>query len=80
MGKVYHGRCISKYMARTRGILTETDREALSGERDVSHNRLQQIRWEVRKRIEDEVPTDVEILAAEAPELLLSLREEVCDD
>lgn len=67
-------------MARTRGLLTESDREALAGDRDVSENRLQQIRWEVRGRIEDEVPEDIEILAEHDPELLSTLQEIVCDD
>lgn len=67
-------------MARTRGLLTESDREALRGEREVSENRLQQIKWEVRGRIREEVPEDVDTLGEHAPELLDELRGTVCED
>lgn len=66
-------------MARTRALLTENDRKVLAGEKG-SENRRQQVVWEVRKRIEDEVPCDVAHLAEYEPELLDALREGVCED
>lgn len=66
-------------VARTRGLLTENDRKVLAGEADVTENRQQQVVWEVRKRIEDEVPADVGVLRENHPELLDELREVVCD-
>jgi|GEM_PF-1559466 len=67
-------------VARTRGLLTENDRKVLTGEADVSENRRQQVVWEVRKRIEDEMVRDVEVLAEARPGLLDELREVVCEE
>ncbi len=48
---------------RNRGLLTKRDRKALRGERDVTSEQLQDIRWNVRKRIE-RIERDLEILEA----------------
>lgn len=49
-------------MARTRGLLTDRDRELLQTRRDERENRHYQSISEVRSRIQDELPKDVEIL------------------
>ena len=65
-------------MARTRALLTERDRELLADE-DAGNRRYQAVS-EVRSRIKDELPTDVEILEEHHPELLEELREAVCEE
>lgn len=66
-------------MARTRGLLTENDRRVLAGEKG-SENRRQQVIWEIRSRIRDEIPQDMEYLSKYEPELLEELQETVCED
>lgn len=65
-------------VARTRGLLTERDRELIADEE--AENRRYQVISEVRSRIDEEVSQDVEILAEHHPELLEELREVVCED
>jgi hypothetical protein len=65
-------------MARTRGLLTERDRELLTNE-DAESRRYQAIS-EVRARINDEISTDVEILEEHHPELLEEFRNVVCQE
>ncbi len=48
---------------RNRGLLTKRDRKALRGEREVTSEQLQDIRWNVRKRME-RIERDLEILEA----------------
>lgn len=64
-------------VARTRGLLTERDRELIS-DQDAGNRRYQAIS-EVRSRIDEEVAKDVEILAEHHPDLLEELREVVCE-
>lgn len=66
-------------MARTRGLLTENDRRVLAGEKG-SENRRQQVIWEIRSRIRDEIPQDIEYLSEYEPELLEELQGTVCED
>jgi hypothetical protein len=65
-------------MARTRGLLTERDRELLADE-DAENRRYQAIS-EIRSRINDEITTDVAILEEHHPQLLEELRSVVCDE
>ena len=65
-------------MARTRALLTERDRELLANEE--AGNRRYQAISEIRSRINEELETDVEVLAEHHPELLEELREAVCDE
>lgn len=65
-------------VARTRGLLTQNDREVLRMEKG-DENRRRNVKWEVQKRIQEELPEDVEILAEHHPDLLDELREVVCD-
>ncbi|MCU4799617.1 hypothetical protein OB920_04425 [Halobacteria archaeon HArc-gm2] len=64
-------------MAKTRAILTETERQQISGEH--GNNRKYQAASRVRSRIEDELQTDIEILRKNHPELYQELREVVCE-
>lgn len=66
-------------VARTRGLLTKNDREVLRGEKG-DENRQRNVKWEVQKRIEEELPTDVEILAEKHPELFELLQSVVCNE
>ena len=64
-------------MAKTRALLTETDRKQIEGEH--GDNRKYQAVSRVRSRIEDELPTDVEVLEKHHPQLLEELRAVVCE-
>lgn len=66
-------------MARTRALMTETERERIAHERDDEKRRYESIS-RVRSRIHDELTTDVELLEEHHPDLLDELREVVCND
>ncbi|RLM50029.1 hypothetical protein DVK06_12305 [Halorubrum sp. Atlit-28R] len=66
-------------MARTRALLTENDRQVLAGAKG-DQDRRRNVKWEVEKRIDEELAEDVEVLAENYPELLQMLREVVCED
>jgi hypothetical protein len=65
-------------VARTRALLTETEREQIAGEH--GQRRKYEATSRVRSRIKDELVRDVEVLVENHPELLKELREVVCDD
>lgn len=65
-------------MAKTRALLTETEREQIAGERGDS--RKYQAASRVRSRIKDELTTDVEILREHHPDLYKELSEVVCEE
>lgn len=70
----------SGQMGRYRALMTDTDREYIeSDEYEQTDERYQAV-YRVRKRIEEEVVQDVEILEEHHPELLEELREVVCED
>jgi len=64
-------------MAKTRALLTETEREQIAGEHGDS--RRYQATSRVRGRIEDELTEDIEILQEHHPDLLEELRSIVCE-
>jgi len=64
-------------MAKTRALLTETEREQIAGEH--GDDRRYQAVSRIRSRINDELTTDVEILREEHPDLYEELREVVCE-
>lgn len=66
----------STSMTEGRGLLTETEREAIAGERSDSYR--YKTRAYLRNRLE-EVEKDVDVLEEHAPELLEDLREAVCE-
>lgn len=62
-------------MARTRALLTDTERERIAD--DGNPQRRYEAVSRVRRRITEELGTDLEILADGHPELLAELREVV---
>lgn len=67
-------------MARTRALLTKTDREQISKEGEVNENKRYQAISRVRNRVQDELPQDIELLEEHHPELLDEIRAIVCDE
>lgn len=67
-------------MAKSRALITDTERERLSGEADVGDQKRYVAVSRVRRRIQNELPRDVELLAEHRPDLLEELRDVVCDD
>jgi len=65
-------------MAKTRALLTETEREQIAGEHGDS--RKYQAVSRIRSRIEDELTTDVEVLREHHPKLYAELQDAVCSD
>jgi hypothetical protein len=62
-----------------RGLLTEREREILSGEANVSDNYRYRVVSRVRTKIEN-LEEDVDILSVNRSDLLEELREVVCED
>lgn len=69
-----------RMMAKTRALMTETERERIAGEVDVEAVKRYQAVSRVRSRIDDELRKDVKILRNHHPELLDELREVVCEN
>ncbi|SEW10066.1 hypothetical protein [Natrinema salifodinae] len=65
-------------MAKTRALLTETEREQIAGEHGDS--RKYQATSRVRRRVEEELTKDIEVLEEHHPELLEEVREVICKD
>jgi len=65
-------------MAR-RALLTDRERELIEGEENTDENLQYQAVSRVRRKIEEELTTDVEILRENHPELYEELREVVCE-
>jgi hypothetical protein len=65
-------------MARRRAILTDRDRELLRGQE--KSNQYYQVISRTRRKINEELIEDVQILEEHHPELLSELREVVCED
>jgi len=66
-------------MGKSRAIMTDTERERLAGLTDVADIKVYQAKSRVRRRIDEELTFDVEILAENHPDLLAELREVVCE-
>jgi len=64
-------------MAKTRALLTETEREQIAGEH--GDDRKYQAASRIRSRINDELATDVELLQKHHPDLYEELQEVVCE-
>lgn len=64
-------------MAKTRALLTDTDREYITGE--AGDKRRYESASRIRSRIKEELPRDIEILAEHHPDLLDELRAVVCE-
>jgi hypothetical protein len=65
-------------MARSRAMLTEREREQIAGEH--GDDRKYQATSRARRRINEELTTDVEILEEHHPQLLSELRAVVCEE
>lgn len=65
-------------MAR-RALLTDRERELIEGGSESDDDLRYQAISRVRRKIEDELTTDVEILREHHPDLYEELRESVCD-
>ncbi|WP_435075251.1 hypothetical protein [Halorubrum sp. HHNYT27] len=65
-------------MAKTRALLTETEREQIAGEH--GNSRKYQATSRVRGRIQEELESDMEVLKEHHPDLLEELREVVCKE
>jgi hypothetical protein len=65
-------------MAKTRALLTETEREQIAGEH--GDQRRYQATSRVRRRIDEELSKDIEVLEEHHPELLEELQEVVCEE
>lgn len=63
-------------MAKTRALITETEREQIKGKH--GDERRYQATSRVRRRIHEEMVKDVAVLKEHHPELLDELRGEVC--
>jgi len=65
-------------ITKSRALLTETEREQIAGEH--GDERKYQATSRARRRIQEELSRDIEILEDHHPELLDELREVVCED
>lgn len=65
-------------MARTRALLTETEREQIAGEH--GDKRRYEAVSRARRRVKDELTRDVELLEQHHPELLAEIRDVVCEN
>ena len=65
-------------MARRRAILTDTERELLQS--DEKSDRYYQAVSRIRRKISEELSTDIELLEEHHPELLEELREVVSEE
>lgn len=64
-------------MAKTRALLTETEREQIAGEH--GDTRRYQAVSRIRSRIKDELTTDIDVLQEHHPDLYNELRAIVCE-
>jgi len=69
----------SDKMARTRALMTKTDRRQITGGEDVDENNRYQAISRVRSRINEELTKDIEVLQEHHPELYEELYDVVCD-
>jgi len=66
-------------MARSRGLITFSERDRISGKEDVADSKRHQAVSRVRRRIHEELSEEVELLKEHHPQLLSELRDEVCE-
>ncbi|TMT78009.1 hypothetical protein E2L06_20865 [Haloterrigena sp. H1] len=65
-------------MSKTRALLTETEREQIAGKH--GDQRRYQATSRVRRRIDEELSKDIEILEEHHPKLLEELRDVTCEE
>ncbi len=64
---------------KSRGLITDTERERITGDADVEDEKIYQATSRIRRRIKEELPKNIETLREHNPQLLEELREVVCD-
>lgn len=67
-------------MARTRALMTKTDRKQIADQEAVDENKRYQAISRVRSRIQEELPKDVKVLREHHPELYKELQDVVCNE
>ena len=67
-------------MAKSRGLITDTEAERIAGEVEVEDSKRYQAISRVRRRVKQQLPQDIELLEEHHPDLLAELREVVCED
>lgn len=67
-------------MAKSRGLITDTEQNRIAGEGDVEDSKRYQAVSRVRRRINEQLPDEIELLEEHHPELLEELRDVVCED
>ena len=67
-------------MAKSRGLITDTEKERIAGEADVDDSKRYQAVSRVRRRVQEELPREIALLEEHHPELLEELRETVCEN
>lgn len=67
-------------MAKSRGLITDTERKRIAQRVDIEDSKRYQAISRVRRRIKEELPQELELLAEHHPELLEELRETVCEN
>jgi len=65
-------------MGSTRALITEKEREQISGEH--GDQRKYEAVSRVRRRVREQLTEDVSVLEEEHPELLEEIQEVICDD
>lgn len=70
----------TEQMAKTRALMTQTERDRIAGREDVEDIKRYQAITRVRRRIEDELTQDISILEDHHEGLLEELRDVVCDE
>jgi hypothetical protein len=66
-------------MGRYRALMTDTDREHITGENNPTQNQKDQSVYRVRQRIREELPQDIKILREHRPDVFEELKEIVCE-
>lgn len=66
-------------MAHSRGLITDTELERIAGKSDEDPDKRYQAVSRVRRRIHEELPKEMAVLAEHKPELLKELQEVVCE-
>lgn len=67
-------------MAKSRGLITDTEQDRISGEADVADSKRYQAVSRVRRRIREQLPEEIEMLEEHHPDLLEELRGVVCEE
>jgi hypothetical protein len=67
-------------MAKSRGLITDTEKKRIAGEDDVDDAKRYQSVSRVRRRINEQLPEEIELLEEHHPDLLDELRDVVCEN